>query len=256
MSNPISEFKKLVKESSKDWEKNKERFSSRILGSGSSSDASASYSGTPDGAAVASQFSHPNENWGSSSDSGLDLVIESGVSASFSKEKRKAQLDLGHLVLDYFKEEPFQEKVTAKRDGPGRPRKPQEEKVKTIAIKIRPEYIDMLKNLSFGRGMGTRIRMIIDQWNDLKKREKEQVEVLRKAVGELDGALKKYAKNYNRAENLEGNEIVIKQMEKACNNIRILLNVLKFELSELKGLLTKEEYKNVEFSIHYQPFKR
>jgi len=250
----------LVKESKENKEKKLKRFSSKnfdeIPGSRSGSDASASYSGTPDGAAVASQFSHPNENWGSSSDSGLDLVIESGVSASFSKEKRKAQLDLGHLVLDYFKEEPFQEKVTAKRDGPGRPRKPQEEKVKTIAIKIRPEYIDMLKNLSFGRGMGTRIRMIIDQWNDLKKREKEQVEVLRKAVGELDGALKKYAKNYNRAENLEGNEIVIKQMEKACNNIRILLNVLKFELSELKGLLTKEEYKNVEFSIHYKPGNR
>ncbi len=55
---------------------------------------------------------------------------------------------------------------------------------------------------------------------------------------------------------VERNEIAIKQMEKACNNIRILLNVLKFELSELKGLLTKEEYKNVEFSIHYQPGNR
>ncbi len=170
----------------------------------------------------------------------------------FPKEKRRAQIDLGHLVIDYFKEEPFQEKITTKRVGPGRPRKPQSEKVKTIAIKIRPEYIDMLKNFSFGRGMGTRIRMIIDQWNALKKREKGQVEVLKKAVGELDAAIKKYAKNFNRAENVQKNEIVIKQMEKACNNIKILMNVLRFEVGEMEGMLSKEEFKNLSFAYHYK----
>lgn len=51
--------------------------------------------------------------------------------------------------------------------------------------------MEFLKGLSFGRGMGTRIRIIIDDWNHFRKREKEQVGVLRKAIGELDSALKR-----------------------------------------------------------------
>ena len=94
--------------------------------------------------------------------------------------------------------------------------------------------------------------MIIDQWNTLKKREKGQVEVLKKAIGELDSAIKRYAKNYNRAENLERNEIAIKQMEKACNNIKILMNVLKFEVGEMKGFLSTEEFKNLSFAYHFK----
>ena len=136
MSNPISEFKKLVKESSKDWEKNKERFSERIP-------------------PTETQFSREGENW----------------------------------------------------DAPATRRGPDQD----------------------GRGS-----------EDGTETE---------TATETD-------KNSEDAIFVERNEIAIKQMEKACNNIRILLNVLKFELSELKGLLTKEEYKNVEFSIHYQPGKR
>jgi len=219
MSNSISDFKKLVKESSKDWEKNKERFSERI----------------------------PVTETDNCTETETATETATGI-----KAKRKAQIDLGHLVIDYFKEVPFKEKVTAKRVGPGRPRKPKSEQVKTIAIKIRPEYVDMLKNLSFGRGMGTRIRMIIDQWNALKKREKEQVEVLKKAIGELDSMIKRYARNYNRAENLDKNEIAIKQMEKACNNIRILMNVLKMQVGEMEGMLSKEEFKNLNFAYHYK----
>ncbi len=219
MGNRVSEFRKLVQESSKDWDKNKERFSERI---------------PPTKAEI-----------GTVTETETETVTD-------SRDRRKKQIDLGHLVIDYFKEEPFIEKDMPKRAGPGRPRKPKSEQVKTIAIKIRPEYIDMLKNLPFGRGMGTRIRMIIDQWNTLKKREKEQVEVLKKAISELDGAVKRYARNYNRAENLDRNEIVIKQMEKACNNIKILMNVLKFEVGEMEGFLSKDEFKNLSFAYHYK----
>ncbi|RLA61515.1 MAG: hypothetical protein DRQ88_10980 [Epsilonproteobacteria bacterium] len=210
MGNRVSEFKKLIKESSKDWEKNKERFSKRITPTE-----------TEDGTETATQFSHGRENWDATAapSGGPKQDAEASETVTGNKEKRKTQINLGHLVLDYFKEVSSVPKETAKRVGPGRPRKPKSEQVKTIAIKIRPEYVDMLKNLSFGRGMGTRIRMIIDQWNSLKKREKEQVEVLRRAIGELDLSLKRYARNFKRAENVEKNENTKKAMEKAVNNI-------------------------------------
>jgi hypothetical protein len=111
--------------------------------------------------------------------------------------------------------------------------------------------VEFLKGLSFGRGMGTRIRMIIDDWNRFKKREKEQVGVLKKAIGELDISLKKYAKNFDRSENLEKNEETLKELSRACGNIKILMNVLKLEIGELKGLLSKEELRNLEFSYNY-----
>ncbi len=90
--------------------------------------------------------------------------------------------------------------------------------------------------------------MIIDQWNGLKKREREQVLVLKKAIGELDLAIKSYARGFKRAENVEKNEATKKAMEKAANNIRILMGVFKFDLKDLKSLLSKEEYRNIEFA--------
>ena len=264
-------FRELVKESAANKEKNLKRFSSRNLDSEQDqftetdpvtdpeSDPQNYQTGEKDRAgrfqvekSSGQNFEEGNFGTPKATRRVPDQEGRASEPVAFPKEKRRAQIDLGHLVIDYFKEEPFVVKDPVKRTGPGRPRKPKSEQVKTIAIKIRPEYIDLLKNLSFGRGMGTRIRMIIDQWNSLKKREKEQVLVLKRAISELDGAIKKYARNYNRAENLERNEVTIKGMEKACNNIKILMNVLRFEVGEMEGFLSKDEFKNLSFAYHYK----
>jgi hypothetical protein len=211
----LSEFKRLMKESSKDWDKNKIRFGERV---------------------VEPEREIPTNK----------IQIQQDPS---TKEKRKRQVDLGHMILGYFKEEVSSPKKSEVENiGPGRPRKEREEKVRVISLKIRPEYVEFLKGLSFGRGIGSRIRIIIDDWNRFKKREKEQVGVLRKALGELDGALKRYARNFDRNENYQKNEETLKELGKACNNIKILMNVLKFEIGELRGMLSKEEYRNIEFA--------
>jgi hypothetical protein len=68
----------------------------------------------------------------------------------------------------------------------------------------------------------------------------------------LDRALKRYAKSYDRSENFEKNEGAIKEMERACGNIKILMNLLKFEIGELNNLLSKEEVRNLKFSYNFK----
>ncbi len=230
----LSEFKSLMKDSSKNWEKNQERFSE----------------GRPE--PVFKDNNHKLKT-DTDSDPEPDSDTEAVLKNSNQGERRKKQIDLGHMILGYFKEEESKtKKPVEERVGPGRPRKDKSEKVRVISLKIRPEYVEFLKGLSFGRGIGSRIRIIIDDWNRFKKREKEQVGVLKKAIAELDGALKRYAKNYDRAENLERNEETLKELSRACGNIKILMNLLKFEIKELEKLLSREEIRNLEFSYSFQ----
>jgi hypothetical protein len=229
----LSEFKSLMKDSKRDWEKNKNRFSE----------------GSPE-----PLLKDNNNKLKTDTDPEPDPVADTAAvfKNTNNGEKRKRQIDLGHMIFGYFKEEGLPEKKrTEERVGPGRPRKDKSEQVRVIAIKVRPEYVEFLKGLSFGRGMGTRIRIIIDDWNRFKKREKEQVGVIRKAISELDISLKKYAKDYTRAENQNKNEATISELNSACKNIKILINVLKFELGDLKVLLSQEEYRNIEFAYNW-----
>ncbi len=76
--------------------------------------------------------------------------------------------------------------------------------------------------------------------------------MLKKAISELDGAIKKYARDFKRSENVEKNENTKKAMEKAVINIRILMNVLKFEVGDMEEFLSKEEFKNLNFAYHYK----
>lgn len=224
----LNQFKVLVKESAKDMEKNKKRFSER-----------------GEESPIRGDFQKLK------TDTVPDPEPDSDTGA-FPKEKRKRQIDLGHMILGYFKEEvSLPKKSEEERVGPGRPKKEKAEKVRVLSLKIRPEYVEFLKGLSFGRGIGSRIRIIIDDWNRFKKREREQVGVLRKAIGELDGALRRYARNFERSENLEKNEETLKELGRACGNIKILVNVLKFEMKDLEKLLSKEEIRNLEFAYNW-----
>jgi hypothetical protein len=230
----LSEFKSLMKDSKKDWDRNKKLFNEGRSESLNKDNQSLK--------TVPVTFAD--------SDPGPD---SDGVSNnSKNGERRKRQIDLGHMILGYFKEEESKPKKTVEeRVGPGRPKKEKADKVRVISLKIRPEYVEFLKSLSFGRGIGSRIRIIIDDWNRYKKREREQVGVLKKTLIEMDGAIKRYAQNYDRAENLERNEATISELNGACKNIKILVSVLKFEIGDLKGLLSKEEFRNLEFAYSY-----
>jgi hypothetical protein len=75
--------------------------------------------------------------------------------------------------------------------------------------------------------------------------------VLRKGLGEVDSAIKRYSKNYDRADNVEKNEEIIGDLERASKNIKILMGVLNFEFSDLKGLVSGEEFRLLEFTYNF-----
>lgn len=137
----LSEFKMLMKDSSKDWKKNQERFSegrpeplikddNRTLNT--------------DSVTNSDNFSRMEKIRTRQRPEGLESTTDSnhtdsdtiGVSQNTSLgDRRKRQIDLGHMILGYFKEEAAPPKKTGEeRIGPGRPEKEKSEKVRVVSL--------------------------------------------------------------------------------------------------------------------------
>lgn len=156
-------------------------------------------------------------------------------------------LEIGNKIFEFFKDKEGEglQSPNFEKKPPGRPKKHLTEKVRNISIKIRPEYLKRLDDLSFGKGRGSKVRNLMDERANYKKRENNQLKYLKRALKEVSDSLDKFKAKQNGVD-------LIKEISQRVKNIKILQNILQFELMDLKILLTKAEYRTIEFVYFYE----
>lgn len=174
--------------------------------------------------------------------------------------KLKAQVELQGMLSGFFGEKegadkgknPFFMDIPEKR-GVGRPKKLECEKVKRIGMKLPPELLKFLSELKIegGRGFGSKMRAIIEEWNILKKRERAQLQTLKKNLDRLESVIRSFSTANKSLEFLHSNEDAVKKLKAYCESVVQLANLYAFEGDFLKKRLVASDYKNYEFALFY-----
>ena len=135
----------------------------------------------------------------------------------------------------------------------GRPRKLNCEKVQRIGMKLPPELLKFLKELKIdgGRGYGSKIKAIILEWNGLKKREREQLQTLKKNLDRLESVIKGFSTCQKTSSQLGTNEELMAKLRDYCSSVSQLASLYGFDTEFLKKKLVVSDFKNYEFAIHY-----
>lgn len=189
-----------------------------------------------------------------------------------TNESRKKQIKIGNTILEYFdsvkqkaaannpnattkKEKAFCSDKTTKI---GRPVKNETDKVRVISFKLSPEYIEKIEAIPMPRnftkktwGMPRKIMRLFDMYMRMRDRENQQLSVLKNLLENLKKNLVVYAGSYKRSEKVQKNQQIINEMNQTCNQIRIVFNLLKFEIDELEAMLGEDEYRNLEFALNW-----
>ena len=173
-----------------------------------------------------------------------------------NEDQRKRQLQIGKIVLDYIESEPlYEESVPRPAKKVGRPQKIKSEKARNITLCLSKDHIEFLDKVelpnSKAQGRGTRAKFIFDEFLKYRKRELNQVRVLKDALIEVAKHLKEFSQSFKRVENFEKNKDSIEHLERAISNVRILNNLLKIDLGDLKVLLKHEEYSSYVFCLNW-----
>ncbi|MBT3980716.1 MAG: hypothetical protein HOE90_05135 [Bacteriovoracaceae bacterium] len=172
-------------------------------------------------------------------------------------KKRKDQIQVGHFIDDFFEKDlsihvdPVA--PSFKSHGPGRPKKASEEKVRFVGMKLSPKYIAILKKFTFGKGVGSKVRFLIDKYEDYTLREQKQVAVVKTQIGSLDFEIKKYSSRFKKAEKFETNQLLLDDIYKKSSEIRLLISLLHIEISQYSDFLSNCEMKTLEFAMGFAP---
>ena len=158
-------------------------------------------------------------------------------------ENRAKQLEIGHELLKIMKNsggtaENHEKSALEVPNGgnkqslgyiersKGRPRKPDDEKIRTCSIKLPPEYVkDIMSedNLKKGRlGLGMRLRIVYDKFRKYRDREDHQKKILKQLFKELEDLVQDYTKIFNRN---RGSEDTINRLKKVDSKVKQIITI-------------------------------
>ena len=179
------------------------------------------------------------------------------------KKRRKGQLEAGRRIEERFgallllnkwekggnaivEAGPFLEKVRKKK---GRPSKeiPGSERISLWLPKSYTEYLRKLEMKGAAKrrrvvGMGTRMKRILDRYQILEKREREQLKIIQRYIGVMDEELKKYLGRFKRSGFEDELERIMANLKEALKNLEFLMGIFRIDVTELKEMIGKREW--------------
>lgn len=169
-------------------------------------------------------------------------------------DKRKEQIRLGKLFFEFNREDPPTQNQS-NTDHPlrkrGRPKKPIEEHAKNYTISLSKEEVEQLDGLKTGRGRGSKVVGLMNYYVKHERRQKDQARAIKETLRVIGVNIDKYARNYKRADRFTENEQTLEDLDRSIQNLRIVLNLLKFDTAELKAHLTPQEFSHYEFALNF-----
>ena len=168
------------------------------------------------------------------------------------QEKRKEQLRIAKLIIEFNKEEPQDQEVKTEKRQKGRPPVPKELQSRNVTLSLSRDEIDLLDNLAnLKGGRGNRVVSLMNYYIKIENRQKEQVKSIKETLRIVDSYFDTLSRNGFRAEKFRENEESIKGLDGAIERFKIVLNLLKIDSSDLKKLLLPKEFKTYEFALSY-----
>lgn len=187
------------------------------------------------------------------------------ISNDDKKEWHQKHVQMGQKILQFLVEDENQKlalpakKILLTSQKKGRPPKENEEKIQSVSMKLPPLYVQFFKETKLNdkkaKGVGGKVRFLVDYYLKYQKREKEQLIIFCQALSNVRQHSEKYLKIFERPQYKEESEKVIVQMEKSMEQVKLLLNILKFEVADLKKLLSDNEMKTLELSLSWVKHK-
>ncbi len=167
---------------------------------------------------------------------------------------RRSQIRLGRIVFDYLKPEITEKApmISHSKRSRGRPRKDDKDKVKTVSMKLSPDIIERIKELPFGKGIGTKVKGLLKRFDQYRRREEKQLGVLIELLVKTNKTLLFIEKNYNKAHQIKANESEMRKLKKLSANTKIITKILSFSIDELEKLLTTKDFKTLYFLLNFK----
>jgi hypothetical protein len=167
-------------------------------------------------------------------------------------EKRKEQLRIGKLVLEFSKEMPGPAPKSIEAPKRGRPRVAKKDRAKNITISLSKEKIDLLDNLEgLGKGRGSRVGKLMLYYIKHQKRQKDQAQSIKESLRIVEKHFRTFARNFKLAEKFGENEKSLESLDKSIDILKTVIGLLQFETVELKEFLTTEEFSTYQYALNY-----
>ncbi|MGE3611790.1 MAG: hypothetical protein AB7I27_19530 [Bacteriovoracaceae bacterium] len=171
-----------------------------------------------------------------------------------AKEKTKVQVPAESMVENFLtpKEQVF--KKVSKRQ-PGRPKVEDEKKAKNFTLCLAPKYLSFIDAFQVKdkkvQGRGRKIRFIIDQFVEMSRRQKTQLQILSEALKNVESVLKNFSSQVKKGEKLHLSNREKSEISKVVGQVQILVRIIGMTSKELHRILPKHEWAIMSFCLDW-----
>lgn len=190
------------------------------------------------------------------SDSGRSLNVLQKILNNGKKTENKSdnKENSSELIEKYLRPKTEGAFKTQKRN-PGRPKVSDEKKAKNFTLCLAPKYLEFLDTMKVKdpkiQGRGRKIRFIIDQFLDLHKRQRAQLQVLKDSLIQVEEVLRSFSNHTQKNQKLELTNLEKKKVNEAVKQVRILLKVLCYSPKDLHKILPRNDWALVSFCLDW-----
>ena len=143
-------------------------------------------------------------------------------------------------------------KRTGRRRGPGRPPKPEEEKVRLVSMKLPPDILAELKDLPFGRGVGSRVCELLSYFKRQERKEIARANLLRKLLGPFDHHLHNYLKMAKIDPQSTKTLALLEKLLQLSKKIQMMVEIFHWNGTDFKAYLKRDEVLTLQFALDFK----
>jgi hypothetical protein len=140
--------------------------------------------------------------------------------------------------------------------APGRPKVSEEKKARNFTLCLAPEYLNFLDKMVVKdrkiQGRGRKIRFIIERFIEHERRSIEHLKVLKRSLGDVQKTLEGFSSKVKKGEKLNLSIKERTQIDKAVDQVHVLLKILSYSPKTLHKMLPHEEWSVLSFCLDWR----
>jgi hypothetical protein len=148
------------------------------------------------------------------------------------------------------------EKVAVSLKKPGRPKVPKDKRARNFTLCLASGYLEFLDKMvvkdSKIKGRGRKIRFIIERFIEHEKRSLHHMKVLRESITQVEEVLKNLGPRVKKGEKLSLTPKEKASLEKATDQVYLLVNILHYSPKTLQKLLPKNHWDVLSFALNWK----
>ena len=171
-----------------------------------------------------------------------------GERALNAMKKLKARHRRGEVTV------PPQECSNASRASKkrGRPAKREEEKVRLVSMKLPPDALEELRDLPFGRGVGSKVRELLAYFRCQEEKEIARAKLLRKLLVPFDAHLHNYLEIAKVNSHDSKALTLLEKLLQLSKKIQLTVEVFYWKSNDFRSYLREDEVLTLQFALDFK----